>query len=105
LQILEHAHPRKDPPPFRRLRNAAAGDQVRRQIGDIGAVEHHPSGPGPRLTENGHHQRRLAGAVGADQGDDLAAIDLDVDVAQRLDLAIEGIDPLDIQERRHGRPS
>jgi hypothetical protein len=33
------------------------------------------------------HQRRLAGAVVADQGDDLALIDIEVDVGQRPDGA------------------
>src|SRR5262245_40115808 len=78
---------------------------MRRHVGHVGAVEHHPSRPGPRLAEDGHHQRRLAGPVGADQGYDLAAIDLDIDVAQRLDLAIAGVDSIDGQEGRHDRPS
>ena len=38
--------------------------------------------PGDRLD-----QRRLAGAVVADQGDDLAGVDLEVDVDERLDTA------------------
>jgi len=41
---------------------------------------------------------RLAGAVGADQRDDLAARDLEVDAAQRLDGAVVGVD---LGERKH----
>ena len=43
--------------------------------------------PGGRLEERGDdpQERRLAGAVGPDEADDLAAIDGQVDVAERLD--------------------
>ena len=54
---------------------------------------------GPRLAADRHHQRRLAGAVGADQGDDLALVDLEVDAAERDDLAVVGADAADGEER------
>src|SRR5690606_26393387 len=57
------------------------------------------TGAGARLAADGHHQRRLAGAVGADQRDDLAAVDVDVDAAQRDDLAVIGLDPAHGQQR------
>ncbi|MEY9246242.1 hypothetical protein ABIF27_006897 [Bradyrhizobium elkanii] len=70
------------------MRDAQPRDLVGRHAGDVAAVELDRAGAGARPAEDRHHQRRLAGAVGADQGDDLAAIDLDIDALQRLDLAI-----------------
>ena len=60
-----------------------------------------------RVAEDRHHQRRLAGAVGADQRDDLAGWHVDVDVVQRVDVAVAGGDALQRQERAGaliGRP-
>ena len=57
-----------------------------------GDVEFDLAGAGAGFAEDRHHQRRLAGAVGADQGNDLARLDLDVDALQRLDLAVGGVE-------------
>ena len=46
-------------------------------------------------------QRGLAGAVGADDGDDLAGVDREVDAVQHLDAAVAGAQALDV---KHGRP-
>src|SRR6476661_2972547 len=45
---------------------------------------------GARLAEDRHHQGRLAGAIGADQGDDLARLDVEIDALERFNLAIGG---------------
>ncbi len=45
---------------------------------------------GARVAADGHHQGRLAGPVGADQGDYFAGVDVQVDAAERHDLAVEG---------------
>ena len=45
-----------------------------------------------RAAADRHQQGRLAGAVGADQGHDLALADVEVDAVQRLDGAVEGGD-------------
>ena len=44
LQVFQHAHAREDAPAFRRLRDAQPRDLVRRQCGDVAAVEQR-SGP------------------------------------------------------------
>ena len=44
---------------------------------------------------DGLQQRRLAGAVRADQRDDLALRDVEGDVVQHLDLAVAGAQPSD----------
>jgi len=40
-------------------------DLVGGDIGDVVPVEQNPAGAGARPAENRHHQRRLAGTVGA----------------------------------------
>src|SRR5450759_4733453 len=57
---------------------------------------------GDRLhTGNGVHQRRLAGAIGADQSDDLSGVDMERDAVQNFDAAIGAFD---IFNRKHARP-
>ena len=99
LQILEHGHAREDAPSFRRLRDRQPRDLMRRQVGDVAPVEDDRAAPCARAAEDRHHRRRLAGAVGADQRDDLAFVDVDVDALQRLNLAVEGLDAAHRQQR------
>ncbi|MGY4377548.1 hypothetical protein ACVWZ3_005187 [Bradyrhizobium sp. i1.3.6] len=104
LEVFRHAHAREDAAAFRRLRDAQMGDLVGRNVGDVSAFVQDLAGAGARLAEDRHHQRRLAGAVGADQRDDLAGADLDIDALQRLDLAVGGAQAPDRQQgsgRRH----
>ena len=44
-------------------------------------------------------RRRLAGAVRADQRDDLALLDLERDALERLDVPVEGVDVLELEQR------
>ncbi len=53
----------------------------------------------PRAAEDRHHQRRLAGAVGADQRDDLALVHVEIDAFERDDVAVIGLDAADAEER------
>ncbi len=48
------------------------------------------------------HQRRLAGAVVADQADDLAGVDGEVDPVQSLDRAESLADSLELEEGSAG---
>ena len=50
---------------------------------------------------DGVEQRGLAGAVGADDGDDLVVADLERHRAHRLDLAIGDMHVGDLQQRAH----
>ena len=56
-------------------------DQVRRHLRDVVAVVQDLARARPGVAADRHHQRRFAGAVGADQRDDLARIDLQVDAS------------------------
>src|SRR5438045_3004845 len=99
LQVLEHRHARKDAPALRRLGDAAPHDLVGRQASDVLALEQDGALARLRAAADGHQQRRLAGAVGADQRDDLAGRNLDIDAMQRLDMAVEGLDARYLQHR------
>ena len=99
LQILHHRHARKNAAAFRRLRDAELGDLVRRQAGDVAAGEADTAFAGARVAEHRHHQRRFAGAVGADQRDDLAFVDVDIDAFEGDDAAVIGFDAAQREQR------
>src|SRR3954465_927741 len=83
-------------------------DLVGGHFGDVTAFVQDLAGAGARLAEDRHHQRRLAGTVGADQRHDLAGSDFEVDALQRLDLAVGGAKAADREQgsgRRHDPPS
>ncbi len=50
------------------------------------------------------HQGGLAGAIGADQADDLAFLQVQVEVAYRLDLAVVDRQVAHIQQATHSTP-
>jgi hypothetical protein len=91
LQVFKHRHARKDAPSFGHQRNAAPRDFVRREPGDLLAIENHLAATGARGAEQGHHQGRFAGPVGADQGDDLADFDVEVDPLEGVDVSVMGV--------------
>ena len=92
-----------NPAAFRRLRDSQMRDLVGGHVGDVAALIQDLAGTGARLAEDRHHQRRFAGAIGTDQGDDLAAMDVEIEALQRLDLAIGGAKAADREQRRGGR--
>jgi len=98
LEVFRHAHAREDAAALRRLCDAQMRDPVGWHLGDVAAPEQDLAGAGARLAEDRHHQRRLAGAIGADQGDDLARIDLEVDALERLDLAVGSAEAADREQ-------
>src|SRR4051794_14802267 len=72
---------------------------MRRHAGDVAALEDHRTDAGLRAAADRHHQCRLAGAIGADQADDLALVDVDIDAGQRPDIAVIGFDAIHLKER------
>ena len=88
VEVLLDRHVRKYPPSFRTMRDARGHHARRFGACDILALEQHRSRtrrdqPGDRT-----QRRALAGAVGADQGDELPGLDLQRNAAQRGDAAI-----------------
>ena len=60
------------------------------------------AGPGPAQPRDRVQGRALAGAVGADEGDDLAVPDLQGDALEGLDVAVEDVDVLHVQQHVAG---
>ena len=65
----------------------SAGGVLRRVDRDVGAVEQEAAGVGAVDAGETLHERRLAGAVVADQRGDLAGVDREVDVVQHVHRA------------------
>src|SRR5690606_4507325 len=101
-QVLGHRQVLEDPAPFRRDGDAAAHDVVGVLVRDVLALERDGALARARVAADRHQQRGLAGAVGADQGDDLALVDLDRYAIERLDGAIVGMDVVQLQH--HSSP-
>ena len=72
-QVVEHGQAAEQGDVLEGARDAERGDVARLLLGDVAAFEHDAAGVG--LVEAGDHvqQRGLAGAVGADDGEDAAA--------------------------------
>ena len=92
FEVFQHAHLRKDVTPFRNLTDAEADNFLRAQpLNGLTAKEDFAA-PRRRHAGNRHQGRALACAVGADQRDDLAFVDRQRDVLERLDIAVIGLD-------------
>ncbi len=88
FQVLEHGHAAEDAAALGHVGDAAGGDGVRGQAGQVGAVVPHRSRARAEQAGDGAEQRRLAGAVGAEHGDHLARPHLERDALQRRDRAV-----------------
>ena len=103
LEVLEHRHPGEDAAPLRRLGHAHRRDLVGRHVAErVPLSEICPvrgcMQPGDRL-----QRRALAGAVRADQRDDLALLDLNRDALQGVDVPVVGVDVVDLEHGCHGQ--
>ena len=72
FEVLGDGERREHLAAFRDLPDAEIADAVRRQAGDVGAAQHDAAARRPVHAGDGADQRGLAGAVGADDGDDRA---------------------------------
>ena len=95
LEVLLHGEPRKDLPALRHVSQPEPGARVRRQPGDVRAVE--ADGAGARRQEPGDafEERRLAHAVAAEDGGDGAGRRFERDVAQRMAAAVVLVERVD----------
>src|SRR5260221_836622 len=82
-----------------------AGDIVDMKLSDCAAVEHDRALSGARIAADRHHQGGLAGAVGPDQGHDLAGVDIEVDAFERHHAAVEGGDAAHREQRLAHSPT
>src|SRR4029079_16678365 len=83
LKVLVHGHAGEDAAAFGALRDAELDDLVRTQPVDALAAQDDLALARAKQPGDGPQRRGLAGAVGADEGDDLALVDVDRDAAQR----------------------
>ena len=78
--------------------DAPGRDLVGRGVGGVAPVEHDRPAVGGHHAGDGLQERRLAGAVGAEQRDDLALVDLEVHAEQHLDVVVAHVDVADEQQ-------
>ena len=83
---------------------AVGGDVGRRGSVTSSPLNSHRAGLRPHEAADALEERRLAGAVGAEQGDDLAGRHVEVDVEQDLHRAVGHVDAAARQERRRSVP-
>src|SRR5205807_5817978 len=106
-QVVEDGQVREDPPPLGDDRDAEAVDAVGRRPRDAGAAERDRPAGGPEGAHDRAEGRRLADAVPAEEGDDLALPHLEAHVVQDPAPAVAGVDPVEAEEwrgRRGDRP-
>ena len=100
-QVLLHGQRGEDLPPLGHLADAQIADAMAGQPGDVPAAKGDAARARRLDAGDGADQARLAGAVGADDGDELALLRLERDAVQRLRVAVVQIEPFD---RRIMRP-
>src|SRR4029453_6373504 len=79
----------------------AGHDPVGRHAADRHLAMPDAVGLGGKQAADRAQEGRLAGPIGTDDGDGLAAVDRDIDAEQRLGVAVEGRDPPGLQQGRH----
>ena len=104
-QVLLHGQAGEHPPALGHVGRPGPGDLVGGQAGDVLAAQ--PDGAGGAGQQAGHHpgHRRLAGAVGADQGGHPAAGHRKGDVEQGPVGPVAGADVVDLEGRRCRSPA
>jgi hypothetical protein len=105
LEILPDRQGREDLPAFRHLHDAVGDDVVAREPVDAPAVEHDLARPGAVQAGDRPQHRRLAGAVGAHHGEDLALFDRHGHAAQRRQIAVGHLHPPELQQGHAALPS
>ena len=99
--VLLHRHVQEQPQRLERARDPARGDLVRLEAEQRLALE--PDVAGVGLVDAGDEveERRLAGAVRPDHADDLALVDVQVELVDAREPAEALRDALELEQRRH----
>ena len=101
LQVLGDREAGEDAPAFGHQAQAGLVHDVRGQVADVLAFQQHLALAGVQQAGDGAQGGGLAGAVGADEGDDLALLDREGDAHQGMDVAVVGVDVFQF-EQAHG---
>ena len=109
IEVLQDRELGEDMPPFRHLTDTPGHDPVRRQTADLLAVKDNAPRHRPHHPGNRHQGRGLAGAVAADQGDDLALVHREPYLVEGGDIAVCGADAVQFKHNltlrdRRGSP-
>ena len=99
--VLLDRHVEEEPQRLERARDAELRDLVRREADEVAALEQHLALVGPVDTGDQVEQRRLARAVRPDHADDLALVDVQVEVGDHVQAAERLRDSLELEQRRH----
>src|SRR5262245_66085271 len=91
----------KDPPSLGNERDPQSGALIGGQVRDVLPPEMDRAGAWKKRPGNRAQGRRFAGAVGADQRDDLALSDMKTDAAGRRDLAVGQFKSFSSEQRSH----
>ena len=86
-EVVENAHAREELDVLERPRDAELRDSVRCESGDVASFEGDPPSLRPVQSGDGIQERGLPSAIRADDGEDLAALDVDGDARERHDTA------------------
>src|SRR5437899_2054569 len=100
-QVLPHAERREHVGLLGHVAEAALDDTPRTGFGDVGAAQHDPAPARPHEARQRLQQGRFSGAVGSDDGDQLAGLDAQRETAEDLVVAVAGREVTHLEERGH----
>src|SRR5581483_4326821 len=103
LQVLEHRHRREQTPVLRHDRDPAGDPVARRPARHVLPAQPHRSAPRPHDAQDRLQRRRLARGVAAEQADELPLVDVDREALQDVDLAVVGVDRVELEQGLGGR--
>src|SRR5882724_2280959 len=101
-QVLGDAEARERPRQLEAACETAAGALVRGEPVHGGAIEAHGARLVAQRAADAVDQRRLAGAVRANEAEPLAGLDRQVDAVERHEAAEAFADVVDLEQRSHG---
>ena len=99
-EILVDRKRREGAASLRDMGDALADDLFRGHAADVLAVEADRAVGSDHVADR-PQRGRLAGAVGAQQGRDATGGNVEGDIVERLRLAVEGLESLNLEKRRH----
>src|SRR5580700_659345 len=102
IEIVAHRQVGKNAPAFGNVNEAAGNDRRRLLMLDSRAVEQDRAAARTHNAGDGAVERRLADAVRAENGDDLARVDFQIDAAQYVRVAIPGAQRANVEQRLGG---
>src|SRR5699024_9265870 len=98
FQVFLDAERRENVFFLRHVGNTVAYDLVRAQIGDVGTVKGNGTAAHLDQAEGGFHQCRLAGAIGADDGDNVARAHVQAYTLEDVAAAIAAVKFVDLKQ-------